>query len=432
MQETDHHDQCESTSCGCEHEHSPESIRPILFRTSIAGVCVIIALGAEVGLLTPPIIGPVSAIIALLLTAYPILKEAVIGLFHGERNVCELASIAIVAAVAIGEFTAAAEVAIILTIGELAEGYAYSRSKRDIEGIITRNPRFGYLIRDEKIIQVPVHEIEVGETAMIRSGDIVPVDGIVIEGSSYLDESCLTGESLPVEKEKGSQVYSGSINKDGTLVIEVTKVAGDSTYYRIVELIRQAGLRRPPSHPFIDRFARVYSPLMIALAVVVFFLTGSVVRAITVLIVACPCALLLATPSAVLATLGSAAKSGILIKGGEFLEICQKITVLVMDKTGTITSGIMELSEVVSLGSHSQKDILTYAAVAECSSSHPIARAIVTAATKKGISLVCTGLSHHYPGLGVEDIQQDHQIHVGNLRFMEEKGVIIPETCNVG
>ena len=305
----------------------------------------------ELGIISPPEVAIYSSIIALLLTAYPILKEAVMGLFKGERNVCELASIAIVAAIAIGEFTAAAEVAIILTIGELVETYAYSRSKRDIEGIITRNPRFGYVIREGEIEQILVSDIVVGDRVMVRPGDMVPVDGIVLEGGSCLDESCLTGESLPVGKENGSQVFSGSINLDETLILQTSRVADDSTYSRIVNLVKEAGMRRPPSHPFIDRFARVYSPLMLMIAGIVLLLTGSVLRAITVLIVACPCALLLATPSAVLATIGSAAKRGILMKSGDLLEICRSITVLVMDKTGTITSGKMHLSAIIPLNS---------------------------------------------------------------------------------
>lgn len=416
------HSTCDS-GCGCAHEFDSQTVRPLLIRTFIAGICVCIAMITEAGFIAIPEIGTAAAIIALLLTAYPILKEAVTGLLGGERNVCELASIAIVAAVAIGEFTAAAEVAIILTIGELAEDYTYSRSKRDIEGIVTRNPRFGHIIRNEEVIEVPVQEIAIGDRVMVRSGDIVPVDGVVVEGRTFLDESCLTGESLPVLKEKESQVYSGSTNLDGTLIIRTTKVAGDSTYSKITELIRQAGQRRPPSHPFIDRFARVYSPLMIILAIIVFILTGSVIRAITVLIVACPCALLLATPSAVLATLGSAAKSGILIKGGEFLEVCRNITILVLDKTGTITSGNMAVSEIIACGSYSRDDVLLFAATAECSSSHPIAKAVVSAATDNGLAIACTGYAQQVAGLGIEDIQQDHKILVGNRRFMENKGI---------
>lgn len=419
------HDSCNNSSCSCGHHTHSASIRPVLLKTIFAGIFLLIALLAEAEIIQIPWIEIISAGIALLLTAYPILKEAITGLFNGERNVCELASIAIIAAILIGEFTVAAEVAIILTIGELIEDYLYARSKRDIDGIMNRNPRFGYIIRDEEIVQIPIHDIRVGDMIMVRPGDMVPVDGIVQEGGSCIDESCLTGESLPVEKKQGNYVYSGSINKDETLILKATKVSDDSTYAKIVALIRQAEQRRPPSHPFIDRFAKVYSPLMILIAAVVYILTGDIIRSITVLIVACPCALLLATPSAVLATIGSAAKSGILMKGGEFLEICKDITVLLLDKTGTITSGTMEISSVIPFGEKNIIDVLSHAALAECSSSHPVGKAIVAAALEKGIQASCSGNTRSYAGLGVEDHQNGAIVHVGNLQFMEDRGIPI-------
>lgn len=269
MNSPDHCKDNNCSSCGCTHDHKKESIFPILIRTIIAGFFVIIAILSEQGIISLPYVGIGSSVIALLLTAGQILKEAVYGLIKGERNVCELASIAIIAAVIIGEFTAAAEVALILTIGELAEGYAYARSKRDIEGIITRNPRFGYVMHDADIVQVPVAEIVVGDRVMVRSGDIVPVDGTVLEGKSCLDESCLTGESQPIEKTKGNQVFSGSINLEGTLIITADRLSDDSTYSQIVNLVSEAGKRRPPSYPFIDRFARIYSPFMLLIAGIV-------------------------------------------------------------------------------------------------------------------------------------------------------------------
>lgn len=416
-------DTCSVSSCSCGHHAQAESIRPILVKTIIAGIFLSIALLAEAGIVSPPWIELVCAGVALLLTAYPILKEAVTGLFKGERNVCELASIAIVAAIIVGEYTAAAEVSIILTIGELIEDYLYARSKRDIDAIMNRNPRFGYIIREEEVVQIPIRDIHVGDLVMVRPGDMVPVDGIVQEGGSCIDESCLTGESIPVEKGQGSLVHSGSINRDETLILKASQVSDDSTYARIVSLIRQAEERRPPTHPFIDRFAKVYSPLMLVIAAVVYLLTGDIIRSITVLIVACPCALLLATPSAILATIGSAAKSGILMKGGEFLEICKDITILLLDKTGTITSGKMEISSIIPFGGNSVDDVLLYAARAECSSSHPVGKAIVAAAQEKGVPVSCSGNSRSVAGLGVEDYQNGSVIHVGNLLFMKDRNI---------
>ncbi|HWQ66735.1 MAG TPA: cation-translocating P-type ATPase [Methanospirillum sp.] len=423
---TEFGDAC-SHSCGCSHDLQKDTIKPLLIRIAIAGFCILISIITELGFLTPPEIATVSSLIALALTAYPILKEAITGLLKGERNVCELASLAIVAAIIIGEFTAAAEIAIILTVGELIEAHAYARTRRDIEGIITHNPRFGLVIRDGSIRQVNVDDIVIGDQVMVRPGDRVPVDGIIGEGHSSLDESCLTGESLPQVKGPGSPVYSGSMNQDGTIILNATKKYEDSTYSRIVHLVHDAGLKRPPSHPFIDRFSHIYTPLMLIIAGIVLVLTGSIIRAITVLIVACPCALLLATPSAVLASLGVAAKNGILIKGGEFLEICQSITVIVLDKTGTITSGRMQVDAIVPYGDSTASDILEVAARAECSSSHPVALAIISAAREKKIAISCSGSAHNHPGLGIVDLQNEKQVHVGNLRFMHDQGIEVPD-----
>jgi Cd2+/Zn2+-exporting ATPase len=427
MDTPDENKDCSCSECGCVHDHEDGVPWPILVKTIGAGILVIITVIAETGFIYPPGIGIISAVGALILTAYPILKEAVSGLMGGERNVCELAGIAIVAAVLIREYTAAAEVALILTIGELAEAYTYTRSKRDIRAIVSKNPRYGYVIRNEDIILVPVREIRIGDRVMIRPGDMVPVDGKVCEGGSWLDESCLTGESIPVRKEKGEMVFSGTINADVTLIVQATSLSDDSAYSRIVALIKEAGRRRPPTHPFIDRFARVYSPVMIVLALLVGVCTGSVIRAITVLIVACPCALLLATPSAMLASLGSAAKKGILIKSGEFLEICKRITVVVMDKTGTITTGKMHVTDIVPLGDSTPEEILARAAMAECSSSHPVGKAILQEATGRGIIVSCGGKTRQYSGLGVEDQQDGRQVLVGTLRFMSEQGVTVPD-----
>jgi Zn2+/Cd2+-exporting ATPase len=416
-----------SPVCGCAHESYDLGIRNLIIRTVIACVLVAISIIVELGTLKFPWIAIVTSLAALALTAYPILKEAIQGLLRGERNVCELASLAIIGAVIIGEFTTAAEIAIILTIGEVIEGYAYARTKRDLENIITENPRFGTVIRDGQPTQVPVGEIKTDDIVMVRPGDKIPVDGTIIEGHSSFDESCLTGESLPLLKGPGYPIYSGSINQEGTIMMKATKVAVDSTYSRIVQLVHDAGLRRPPSNPVIDRFSRIYTPIMLIITVIVFIITGSYIRAITVLIVACPCALLLSTPSAILASLGVAAKNGILIKGGEFLEICHSVTTIVMDKTGTLTSGKMVVTRISPIDNVTEIEVLETAATAEHSSSHPVARAIVQAAEDKHINVIISSKSRNHPGLGVTDTQNGRVVHVGNLTFIRENGIDIPD-----
>jgi len=419
-----------SSACGCFHETDNKRLRSIIIRTIVACILVAISVITEFGFLSPPEIAIITSLAALVLTAYPILKEAVLGLLNGERNVCELASLAIIGAVIIGEFTTAAEIALILTIGEAIEDYAYARTKRDIQSIITDNPPFGTIIQDGKPVQVPVKTIRVNDKVMIRPGDKIPVDGIILEGNSSFDESCLTGESLPQVKGPGTRVYSGSINQEGTIIIKAIKIAEDSTYSRIVKLVRDAGLRRPPSNPVIDRFSKIYTPIMLLITAVILFVTGSYIRAITVLIVACPCALLLATPSAVLASLGVAAKKGILIKGGEFMEICKSITTIVIDKTGTLTSGRMIVTRIIPLGNATETDVLESAATAEQSSSHPVAKAIVETARLKKIKMKVSSNSKNNPGMGVTDLQDGKTVYVGNPTFIREHGIDIPESLS--
>lgn len=413
--------------CGCTHDHDAGLFRKDLVKSVFAGILVIIAVAIEYLDPLVSLIPVILSIIVLALTALPIFSEAYRGLRKGERNVNELVSIGILGAVILGEFTIAAEISVILTIGELAESWAYARSKRDIEEIIVNNPRFAHRVRNNALEEVPVDEIVSGEILLVRPGDIVPVDGIIMDGCSRVDESCLTGESLPVTKGMNDPVFSGSVNHDGTLTIRAEKTADNSAYAGIVRLVHEAGSRRPPTRLFIDRFSRVYTPIILGIAGVVLVTTGDPIRAITVLIVSCPCALLLATPSAVLAVIGSAAKRGILIRGGEFLEICPKISMILFDKTGTLTSGVMEVSSLQPAPGISRDDLLKTAGIAECTSSHPIAQAISRRCQALGIPLSCGGERVMHPGRGVLAFPDNEPILVGNRDFLQSSGVLFHE-----
>lgn len=419
------------TSCGCSgcnHDHSPTSVRNEAIRLGAAGIGVVIAVLAEYSVIHLPDNGIIAAIIALLLTALPIFKEAVTGLLNGERNVCELAALAIAAAVLIGEFTAAAEIAFILAIGELIESYLFARTKDDIEGMIRRSPDHGYVIRDGEPVSVPVAEIHVGDQVVVRPGDIVPVDGIIREGESDLDESHISGESLPVSKRPGDTVYSGSVNLDGVLTVDVLRRSHDSSYARVVELVREAGERRPPVHPLVDRFARYYTPIILIFAVGIYLLTGDIIRSVTILVVACPCALLLATPSAVLAAIGPAAKRGILVKSGKYLELCKAVTAVVFDKTGTLTTGMMQVIRIEPAPGYTSDEVLHLAAAAERSSPHPVAKAIIAAAKETGYLDEGSGqgVIRQYPGRGVILNGDERRVLVGTEEFLRENGVSVP------
>jgi len=422
-----HESECNDTCCCCTSHQSESDYRREILLVSVSGIFLLITFIVEFYIPGKSFIGTGAALISLALTAVPILTEAVSGLLKGQRNVCELAGLAIIGAVIIGEYTTAAEISLILAIGELVESYVYARSQKDIEGIIKRNPRTGYILKNGETVSVDVNQIQTGDLVVVRPGDIVPVDGIITQGKSGLDESCLTGESLPVFRNVGDFVSSGSINIDGILLIETLKQSSQSTYAQVVDLVQKAGLRRPPSHPFIDRFSRWYTPFILIIAGLVFFWSNDLVRAIAVLIVACPCAILLATPSAVLAAIGHAAKKGILIKRGEYLEICHDISAVIFDKTGTLSTGVMSVSDILPEPGYTTHDLLEVAGYSEQSSPHPTGKAIVRAALQEGISLPVTGSGRQYPGEGIEDERNGERIYVGTRSFLEKKGIIIPK-----
>jgi len=422
---------CSSACCSCASLQSESAYRKEILLVSGSAFFLLITFVAGVYAADKPLIGTCASLLSLGLTAIPILYEAISGLLRGQRNVCELAALAIIGAVIIGEYTTAAEISLILAIGEVVESYVYARSQKDIEGIIKRHPRTGYVIKDGETVSVDVNLIQVGNLVVVRPGDIVPVDGKIREGQSGLDESCLTGESLPVLRKTGEIVSSGSVNLDGVLLIEAIRQSSHSTYAQVVELVHNAGLRRPPSHPFIDQFSRWYTPLMLLIAGLVFIWSRDIVRAIAVLIVACPCAILLATPSAVLAAIGHAAKRGILIKSGEYLEICHDISAVIFDKTGTLSTGVMSVSDILPVSGFSKYDLLEVAGPAEQSSPHPTGKAIVRAAQQAGIPLPVQGSGRQYPGEGVEDGREDELIHIGTRGFLENNGVIIPNTVYI-
>jgi len=418
---------CCSHDCGCTHDHAEEDLKKTIIRVLMAGVFVFIAVLTEYTIIPVADVQIPAALAALALTAYPIIKEAILGISRREWNVCELAAFALVAAVVIGEFTAAAEIALILTIGELVEDYLFTRTKKDLNMMVQAAPTTASLILNEKIHEIPVEDIRAGDQLMIHPGERIPVDGYIVTGHSDVDESFRTGESLPINKKPGDAVYSGSMNLDGALVISASNPATQSSYAKVVELVREAGLRRPPSHPMIDRFAGYYTPVILIIAGMIALATDDITRGITVLIVSCPCALLLATPSAVLAAIGPAAKRGILIKSGKFLEICKQITIFVFDKTGTLTSGEMKVTSVIPEKGHTEEEILTIAASAERSSPHPIAKSIREEAGQRGIQITHVGTARHIPGKGIEDIWNGLPVLVGSREFLEERSVPLPK-----
>jgi Cd2+/Zn2+-exporting ATPase len=338
-------------------------------------------------------------LIGALLGAVFIGQSAVKALFKGEFGIDLLATVAILASIWVDEYLAAAIVALMLGGGEILESIAFNRASAAIDKLIQGFP----------------------QTA------IIPVDGRVLVGHATVNQSSVTGESFPVEKTQGDDVYSGSLVNLGALEVYVSAIGEDSTYGRIVTMVREAQELQAPIVQLADRFARYYIPLILVIGVVVYLIFQDPLRMAAVFIIACPCALTLATPTAIVASIGNSARKGILIRNGENLERLSSINVLVLDKTGTITSGRPHVSKVVGVNDVTSAEVLRVAAGAEQHSEHPLAKAILEKAKDKGIEPLQCSNFEVYPGLGICVTQMDQIIRVGSEKMMTKHAIVLSE-----
>lgn len=304
-----------------------------------------------------------------------------------------LMSVAIVGALILGEFMEAASIAVLFSVAELLEAYSVDRARESVASLLEMAPDWAVVVRNGAEVTVPASSLVEGDVTVVRPGDRIPADGTVLEGASAVDQSPITGESLPVEKAPGDAVFSGTINREGHLRVRVDRPAADSALAKIVRLIEDAESRKSPSERFVDRFARIYTPVIAVSAVAVGVLpplltdasvTVWVTRALTLLVIACPCALVISTPVAVVSGLTAAARQGVLIKGGVYLEALASVRVFAFDKTGTLTEGHPAV-ESVRMVSGDEAAMLGRAAALEQRSGHPLARAIVEEAARRGI-----------------------------------------------
>ncbi len=356
------------------------------------------------------------ALCSLVVLGGPIILDAVKGIMRKELNVDELVSLAIIASAIIGEYLLAATVALIMVLGSFLEEFTSQKARSAIDSLIQLAPEKATLLRGEKEVLVPVKELQLKDRLLIRSGEKVPVDARVVRGGALLDQASLTGESDPIEKTTGDNVYAGTVIYSGMLEAEVQKVGADTTLGKLIALVQEAEEQKAPALRVADRYARLFTPAIIALGLLVFLVTKDVYRAITVLIVGCPCAFILASPTAVVSALGNASKNGILIKGGDILEEASRINTVLFDKTGTLTSGKPIVSDIASLNNTSPEFVLSTAAAIEKYSTHPLARAVLAAADQK--SIIVSEPSHYknLPGKGVEAVVAGKKYTVGRIQ----------------
>jgi len=369
------------------------------------------------------------AIASLVLGGYPIVKSAIKALLIPDLNVDTLVSIAAISATVVQAYQEAATVIFIMLLGEFLEHLTVGKTRKAIASLIQLSPKTAWVRREDKEVQIPIEEVKTKEVVIVKPGERVPVDGKIISGCGSINQSTLTGESIPVEKGVGDRVYCGTINESGSCEIETTQVAEDTKLAQIKRLILEAQAEKSPTQRVMDRFARYFIPAILLIAFATFLTTGDPVRAITILIVACPCALVLGTPTAVVAAIGNAARQGILIKGGVFLEQMGRLKTLLLDKTGTLTHGRPKVVEIKVLDGMDEKEVLYWAAIAEKRSEHPLARAIQEKAEETGLHIPHPESFENFRGKGVRAQWNSKTIILGSSEMLKGEGIEILESA---
>jgi Cd2+/Zn2+-exporting ATPase len=380
--------------------------------------------------LVPPSVSTGMVIVALVLGAYPICLRALKALFSKRLDADVLVAIAVIAASSVGEFVAAGEVAFIMLLGEQLENYTIRRARRSLGSLLSLVPPNACVRRDGKEEIVAASDLQVGDVVVVRAGERVPVDGVVQSGMASVNQAPVTGESMPVDKSEGDEVFVGTLAETGALIVEAQRVGEDTTLARIAQLVEQAQQREAPIQRSLDRLAGWLVPIMLTLSALVFLFTHDTARAITVLIVACPCALILATPTAMMAAIARAARAGVLIKGGQYLEATARLHTIVFDKTGTLTHGEPEVTHVSRFDDHTETEIVEIAAVAEKMSAHPVARAIMRKATAMGLSTADPSQFQAHHGRGVVAERDGQRLVVGQTGLMDDQLVPMSEALH--
>jgi Cu+-exporting ATPase len=321
----------------------------------------------------------------------------------------------------------------LILLGKLLEALAKGRTSEAIKSLMKLQAKTALVVRDGVEQLIPVEQVTIGDTVIIKPGEKVPVDGVVIDGRSSVDESMLTGESIPVDKQAGDQVYGATVNRNGLLRIRASRIGKDTALARIIRIVEEAQGSKAPIQRVADRISGVFVPIVVGLAAVTFLLwiaalepgnfAGALEKAIAVLVIACPCALGLATPTSIMAGSGRAAEYGILFKGGEHLEQTHRIDTIILDKTGTITYGKPQLTDVYVAEPFAEEEVLALAGAAEASSEHPLAEAIVSGARSRGIAVERAGQFEALPGYGVRAIAAGREVLVGTRKLLAERGI---------
>ncbi len=337
-----------------------------------------------------------------------------------------MASVAMIAAIIVGEYSAAALVVFMMSIGDWLENFTVARADNALRDLAKLVPATVTVRRNGREQVVPIEQVVLDDIVLTRPGENIGVDGVVINGCGSVNQAAITGESMPVEKVVGDEVFAGTLNQLGALEIRVTRLGKDTTLGQIVKLVKDAQASQAPVQRLANQYAKILVPVTFAIAIIVFFLTRDIIRSITVLVVVCPCALVLATPTAVVAAIGNAAKRGTLVKSGAVVERVGKIDVVAFDKTGTLTLGKPVVRDVIPLDSISADELLVYTATAERFSEHPIGKSLVEACRDRQLQIGEPGQFSVLPGFGVTATVNEHKVVVGSRNLIVEQGLRWP------
>jgi len=373
---------------------------------------------------------------AVIISGIPLLYLAITRLIY-EKWISSalLIVIAMIASLFIGQIFAAGEVVFIMALGALLEDYTVDRAKNGLKKLINLTPQKG-----RKVITtsnstyetiVDVKEIKLNDTLRVLPGEVIPVDGKIIQGNTSIDQSIMTGESLPVDKEIGDEVFCGTMNLYGSIDMEATSIGEDSSLQKLIDMVKEAENKQAPTQRIADKWATWLVPVALAIAIAAYLFTGDLIRGVTVLVVFCPCALILATPTSIMAAIGQATKYGVMIKSGEALENLGKTNTLAFDKTGTLTYGNLEVSDIIPTKENlTSEDLIKKAAISEKRSEHPLAKAIIKYTNQNNLKIEEPENFTMIPGKGVKSLINNEEIYCGNINFLKENNIEIDEKIN--
>ena len=389
----------------------------------IVGILIITSWALSFFPIVPYYVSGGIALVATLFGGYTRFVSGFRDVYRRKITVNVFVTVALIATLAVGQFLSAALIVFIMSVVGAFESYTLDKTRKNIRSLLNFAPKMANVRRGTEESTIPAAEVRIGDIVIIRPGERIPVDGIVITGASSVNQAPITGESIPVEKSAGSEVFSATMNETGHLEVRTTRVGEDTTLARIVHLVEGAQGTRAPIQGIADRFTTWFLPAVIVIGVIGYLLSGKVLVFVSILLVACPCAFAIATPTAVTAGISNMARRGILIKGGSFLELTGKLDTLLVDKTGTFTLGKAKVAEVIPFPGYREEDVILFAATGEKFSEHPLARAILTAAASRSIPVPDPDEFNSETGMGITARSGAGTLIIGKQEFLELKGV---------